>query len=85
MIGALRGIKDGKRRSRQIAIINRLNLELPKNFGSKQANKPLNHWQLHENGTVAQSVEQRTFNPLVASSNLARPTNIQKALKAKCF
>ena len=27
-------------------------------------------------GTVAQSVEQRTFNPLVASSNLARPTNI---------
>jgi hypothetical protein len=28
----------------------------------------------HENGTVAQSVEQRTFNPLVASSNLARPT-----------
>ena len=30
--------------------------------------------QHHENGTVAQSVEQRTFNPLVASSNLARPT-----------
>ena len=26
-------------------------------------------------GSVAQSVEQRTFNPLVASSNLARPTN----------
>ncbi len=25
-------------------------------------------------GSVAQSVEQRTFNPLVASSNLARPT-----------
>ena len=30
----------------------------------------------HENGTVAQSVEQRTFNPLVASSNLARPTKM---------
>ena len=26
-------------------------------------------------GSVAQSVEQRTFNPLVASSNLARPTS----------
>gem|GEM_PF-2160391 len=25
-------------------------------------------------GSVAQSVEQRTFNPLVASSSLARPT-----------
>ena len=25
-------------------------------------------------GSVAQLVEQRTFNPLVASSNLARPT-----------
>ena len=28
-------------------------------------------------GSVAQLVEQRTFNPLVASSNLARPTRIQ--------
>ena len=28
------------------------------------------------NGSVAQPVEQRTFNPLVASSNLARPTKI---------
>ena len=26
-------------------------------------------------GSLAQSVEQRTFNPLVVSSNLARPTN----------
>ena len=26
-------------------------------------------------GSVAQSVEQRTFNPLVASSSLARPTS----------
>ena len=44
-------------------------------FDSKQSNKILDHfWQRHENGTVAQSVEQRTFNPLVASSNLARPT-----------
>ena len=44
-------------------------------FDSKQCNKTLDHfWQCHENGTVAQSVEQRTFNPLVASSNLARPT-----------
>ena len=44
-------------------------------FVSKQSNKILDHfWQRHENGTVAQSVEQRTFNPLVASSNLARPT-----------
>ena len=46
-------------------------------FVSKQSNKTLDHiWQCHENGTVAQSVEQRTFNPLVASSNLARPTII---------
>ena len=29
-------------------------------------------------GSVAQSVEQRTFNPLVASSNLARPTSYAK-------
>ena len=29
-------------------------------------------------GSVAQSVEQRTFNPLVASSNLARPTKSVK-------
>ena len=27
-------------------------------------------------GSVAQSVEQRTFNPLVPSSNLGRPTSI---------
>ena len=32
-------------------------------------------------GTVAQSVEQRTFNPLVASSNLARPTSKIKGLR----
>ena len=30
---------------------------------------------LFNSGAVAQPVEQRTFNPLVASSNLARPTN----------
>lgn len=30
-------------------------------------------------GSLAQLVEQRTFNPLVASSSLARPTNEQKA------
>ena len=28
-------------------------------------------------GRLAQPVEQRTFNPLVASSNLAPPTNLQ--------
>ncbi len=42
------------------------------------ASNPIKPWTIilhcHENGTVAQSVEQRTFNPLVASSNLARPT-----------
>ena len=30
-------------------------------------------------GTLAQLVEQRTFNPLVAGSSPARPTNIFKA------
>ena len=30
-------------------------------------------------GSVAQPVEQRTFNPLVASSNLARPTRFKKS------
>ena len=29
-------------------------------------------------GSLAQSVEQRTFNPLVASSSLARPTRTTK-------
>ena len=29
-----------------------------------------------ECGSLAQPVEQRTFNPLVASSNLARPTTV---------
>src|SRR5258708_4493285 len=31
-------------------------------------------------GRLAQSVEQRTFNPLVASSSLAPPTNALKGL-----
>ena len=31
-------------------------------------------------GSLAQPVEQRTFNPLVASSNLARPTNKKQYL-----
>jgi hypothetical protein len=31
-------------------------------------------------GTLAQLVEQRTFNPLVTSSNLVRPTNTIKGL-----
>ena len=31
-------------------------------------------------GTIAQSVEQWTFNPLVASSNLAGPTNYLEGL-----
>ena len=30
------------------------------------------------NGTIAQLVEQRTFNPLVESSNLSGPTKINK-------
>jgi hypothetical protein len=30
-------------------------------------------------GTLAQLVEQRTFNPLVAGSNPARPTSLAKA------
>ena len=30
------------------------------------------------NGSLAQSVEQRTFNPLVESSSLSRPTTIRK-------
>ena len=29
-------------------------------------------------GTLAQLVEQRTFNPLVGSSNLPRPTKVSK-------
>ena len=33
----------------------------------------------HILGSVAQLVEQRTFNPLVASSNLARPTRFKKS------
>jgi hypothetical protein len=36
-------------------------------------------------GSVAQSVEQRTFNPLVASSSLARPTKMCKASKVNYF
>src|SRR5690606_30111851 len=32
------------------------------------------------NGSLAQLVEQRTFNPLVAGSNPARPTNTFKCL-----
>jgi hypothetical protein len=36
-------------------------------------------------GSVAQLVEQRTFNPLVASSNLARPTRIAKATRPRGF
>ena len=33
-------------------------------------------------GSLAQPVEQRTFNPLVGSSNLPRPTNkINKLVK----
>ena len=37
-------------------------------------------------GSVAQSVEQRTFNPLVASSNLARPTKkSEKGFKTSTF
>ena len=32
-------------------------------------------------GSLAQSVEQRTFNPLVAGSNPARPTNRIKGLR----
>ncbi len=31
-----------------------------------------------EVGSVAQSVEQRTFNPLVPSSNLGRPTKFKQ-------
>ena len=34
----------------------------------------------HRCGTLAQLVEQRTFNPLVTSSNLVRPTNRHKGL-----
>jgi hypothetical protein len=33
-----------------------------------------------QRGTLAQLVEQRTFNPLVTSSNLVRPTNMRKGL-----
>ena len=40
---------------------------------------------MHENGTVAQSVEQRTFNPLVASSNLARPTIFKRSVPVTWF
>ncbi len=41
--------------------------------------RPLRHDQI-ERGTLAQLVEQRTFNPLVTSSNLVRPTiNLKKA------
>ncbi len=55
-------------------------------FDSKQSKKALDHfWQHHENGTVAQSVEQRTFNPLVASSNLARPTIFIRSVPDKWF
>ncbi len=32
---------------------------------------------MHSLGPLAQSVEQRTFNPLVESSSLSRPTNFQ--------
>ena len=38
-----------------------------------------------KNGTVAQSVEQRTFNPLVASSNLARPTISDRFIQVTCL
>ena len=36
-------------------------------------------------GTLAQSVEQRTFNPLVTSSNLVRPTTHTKPLLKRLF
>jgi hypothetical protein len=38
---------------------------------------------MHAFGSLAQLVEQRTFNPLVAGSNPARPTtNLQHQIKA---
>ena len=40
----------------------------------RDAENPYNS-RLCKHGRLAQSVEQRTFNPLVASSNLAPPTN----------
>ena len=36
-------------------------------------------------GSLAQSVEQRTFNPLVEGSNPSRPTTKNKASTERCF
>jgi hypothetical protein len=36
-------------------------------------------------GTLAQLVEQRTFNPLVTSSNLVRPTTLMLHDLSCCF
>jgi hypothetical protein len=55
---------------------------------SKSSNHSVGHSKeihCHENGTVAQSVEQRTFNPLVASSNLARPTIVKGSVPDTWF
>ena len=49
----------------------------PATFGYNFALSWMRHCPLH--GSVAQPVEQRTFNPLVASSNLARPTRLKKS------
>ena len=36
-------------------------------------------------GSLAQSVEQRTFNPLVEGSNPSRPTNIKNLQRLKFY
>ena len=51
----------------------------PKNFISEGVSR-YNARPLGISGSLAQPVEQRTFNPLVASSNLARPTIIIKKI-----
>ena len=41
-------------------------------------------FQNHTSGSLAQSVEQRTFNPLVEGSNPSRPTTLNQHLNG-CF
>ena len=42
-------------------------------------------FQNHTSGSLAQSVEQRTFNPLVEGSNPSRPTNIKNLQRLKFY
>ena len=45
---------------------------------AKKEKNAIQSWASNKRGTLAQLVEQRTFNPLVTSSNLVRPTKHTK-------